>query len=52
MTKEPMSALTRTTQDCFGSPHLLEDLCCHCSGLHPFPDTAVMVSHLGHSFGC
>ena len=52
MTGDSMSALLRTTQDCFGSLHLLEDLCCQCSDLHPFPDTAVTWSHLGRSCGC
>lgn len=50
MTKDPMSALMRTTPDCLGS--LLEDLSCHCRDLHPFPDIAVTLSYLGHSGGC
>lgn len=52
MTKDPLSALMRTSQDCFGSLHLLEDLSCHCSDLRPLPDTAVTLSYLGHSCGC
>lgn len=52
VTKDPLSALMRTSQDCFGSLHLLEDLSCHCSDLRPLPDTAVTLSYLGHSCGC
>lgn len=46
--KDRMSASVRTTQDCVESLHLLEELSCRCRVLHPFPDTAVTRSCLGH----
>lgn len=52
MTKDPVSTLMRTNEGCLGSVHLLEDVPCYCSDLHPFTDTAVTLSRLGGSRGC